>query len=373
MKKYDYILVGSGLYAGVFAWYARQKGKSCLVLEKRDHIGGNICCEDVEGIHVHRYGAHIFHTSNKKVWEFVNSLAEFNRYTNSPVANYRGEMYNMPFNMNTFSKMWNISSPKEAKAIIEEQKKEIQGEPKNLEEQAIRLVGREIYEKLVKGYTEKQWGRDCKELPAFIIRRLPVRYTYDNNYFNDLYQGIPIGGYNVIIQRLFEGCDIKMGEDYPENKEYYDSLGETVVYTGTIDAYYNYCFGRLEYRSLRFESEIREEENYQGVAVVNYTDRETPFTRIIEHKHFEFGTQPKTVITREYPVTWQEGMEPYYPVNDEKNQGLYQKYADLAAKEERVIFGGRLGEYKYYDMDKVIESAMKKAEEVFGINSSSAC
>ena len=373
MKKYDYILVGSGLYAGVFAWYARQKGKSCLVLEKRDHIGGNICCEDVEGIHVHRYGAHIFHTSNKKVWEFVNSLAEFNRYTNSPVANYRGEMYNMPFNMNTFSKMWNISSPKEAKAIIEEQKKEIQGEPKNLEEQAIRLVGREIYEKLVKGYTEKQWGRDCKELPAFIIRRLPVRYTYDNNYFNDLYQGIPIGGYNVIIQRLFEGCDIKMGEDYLENKEYYDSLGETVVYTGTIDAYYNYCFGRLEYRSLRFESEIREEENYQGVAVVNYTDRETPFTRIIEHKHFEFGTQPKTVITREYPVTWQEGMEPYYPVNDEKNQGLYQKYADLAAKEERVIFGGRLGEYKYYDMDKVIESAMKKAEEVFGINSSSAC
>jgi len=373
MKKYDYILVGSGLYAGVFAWYARQKGKSCLVLEKRDHIGGNICCEDVEGIHVHRYGAHIFHTSNKKVWEFVNSLAEFNRYTNSPVANYKGEMYNMPFNMNTFSKMWNISSPKEAKAIIEEQKKEIQGEPKNLEEQAIRLVGREIYEKLVKGYTEKQWGRDCKELPAFIIRRLPVRYTYDNNYFNDLYQGIPIGGYNVIIQRLFEGCDIKMGEDYLENKEYYDSLGETVVYTGTIDAYYNYCFGRLEYRSLRFESEIRGEENYQGVAVVNYTDRETPFTRIIEHKHFEFGTQPKTVITREYPVTWQEGMEPYYPVNDEKNQGLYQKYADLAAKEERVIFGGRLGEYKYYDMDKVIESAMKKAEEVFGINSSSAC
>jgi UDP-galactopyranose mutase len=373
MKKYDYILVGSGLYAGVFAWYARQKGKSCLVLEKRDHIGGNICCEDVEGIHVHRYGAHIFHTSNKKVWEFVNSLAEFNRYTNSPVANYKGEMYNMPFNMNTFSKMWNISSPKEAKAIIEEQKKEIQGEPKNLEEQAIRLVGREIYEKLVKGYTEKQWGRDCKELPAFIIRRLPVRYTYDNNYFNDLYQGIPIGGYNVIIQRLFEGCDIKMGEDYLENKEYYDSLGETVVYTGTIDAYYNYCFGRLEYRSLRFESEIRGEENYQGVAVVNYTDRETPFTRIIEHKHFEFGTQSKTVITREYPVTWQEGMEPYYPVNDEKNQGLYQKYADLAAKEERVIFGGRLGEYKYYDMDKVIESAMKKAEEVFGINSSSAC
>ena len=301
MKKYDYILVGSGLYSGVFAWFAKQKGKKCLVLEKRDHIGGNVYCENTEGIHVHKYGAHIFHTSNKEVWQFVNSLAEFNRYTNSPVANYKGEMYNMPFNMNTFSKMWNISTPAEAKKIIEEQKKEITGEPKNLEEQAISLVGREIYEKLVKGYTEKQWGRDCTALPAFIIKRLPVRYTYDNNYFNDLYQGIPIGGYNVIIDR--------------------------------------------------------------GVAVVNYTDRETPYTRIIEHKHFEFGTQPKTVITREYPVTWQEGMEPYYPVNDEKNQALYQKYAKLAEKEEHVIFGGRLGEYKYYDMDKVIASAMACAKE----------
>lgn len=363
MKKYDYILVGSGLYSGVFAWFAKQKGKKCLVLEKRDHIGGNVYCENTEGIHVHKYGAHIFHTSNKEVWQFVNSLAEFNRYTNSPVANYKGEMYNMPFNMNTFSKMWNISTPAEAKKIIEEQKKEITGEPKNLEEQAISLVGREIYEKLVKGYTEKQWGRYCTALPAFIIKRLPVRYTYDNNYFNDLYQGIPIGGYNVIIDRLFEGCDIETGVDYLEKKEYYDGLGEKIVYTGTIDAYYKYQFGKLEYRSLRFESEVLDEENHQGVAVVNYTDRETPYTRIIEHKHFEFGTQPKTVITREYPVTWQEGMEPYYPVNDEKNQALYQKYAKLAEKEEHVIFGGRLGEYKYYDMDKVIASAMACAKE----------
>lgn len=363
MKKYDYILVGSGLYSGVFAWFAKQKGKKCLILEKRDHIGGNVYCENTEGIHVHKYGAHIFHTSNKEVWQFVNSLAEFNRYTNSPVANYKGEVYNMPFNMNTFSKMWNISTPAEAKKIIEEQKKEITGEPKNLEEQAISLVGREIYEKLVKGYTEKQWGRDCTALPAFIIKRLPVRYTYDNNYFNDLYQGIPIGGYNVIIDRLFEGCDIETGVDYLEKKEYYDGLGEKIVYTGTIDAYYKYQFGKLEYRSLRFESEVLDEENHQGVAVVNYTDRETPYTRIIEHKHFEFGTQPKTVITREYPVTWQEGMEPYYPVNDEKNQALYQKYAKLAEKEEHVIFGGRLGEYKYYDMDKVIASAMACAKE----------
>lgn len=282
MKKYDYILVGSGLYSGVFAWFAKQKGKKCLVLEKRDHIGGNVYCENTEGIHVHKYGAHIFHTSNKEVWQFVNSLAEFNRYTNSPVANYKGEMYNMPFNMNTFSKMWNISTPAEAKKIIEEQKKEITGEPKNLEEQAISLVGREIYEKLVKGYTEKQWGRDCTALPAFIIKRLPVRYTYDNNYFNDLYQGIPIGGYNVIIDRLFEGCDIETGVDYLEKKEYYDGLGEKIVYTGTIDAYYKYQFGKLEYRSLRFESEVLDEENHQGVAVVNSG---RILARMIEHKH----------------------------------------------------------------------------------------
>ena len=365
MKKYDYILVGSGLYSGVFAWFAKQKGKKCLVLEKRDHIGGNVYCENTEGIHVHKYGAHIFHTDNKEVWNYVNRLVEFNRYTNSPIANYKGKLYNLPFNVSgsVVSASFQSVPPAEAKKIIEEQKKEITGEPKNLEEQAISLVGREIYEKLVKGYTEKQWGRDCTALPAFIIKRLPVRYTYDNNYFNDLYQGIPIGGYNVIIDRLFEGCDIETGVDYLEKKEYYDGLGEKIVYTGTIDAYYKYQFGKLEYRSLRFESEVLDEENHQGVAVVNYTDRETPYTRIIEHKHFEFGTQPKTVITREYPVTWQEGMEPYYPVNDEKNQALYQKYAKLAEKEEHVIFGGRLGEYKYYDMDKVIASAMACAKE----------
>ncbi|WP_313186059.1 UDP-galactopyranose mutase [Lacrimispora sp.] len=366
MKKYDYVLVGGGLYSGVFAYLARQKGKKCLVVEKRDHMGGNIYCEETEGIHVHRYGAHIFHTSNKKVWQFVNEMAEFNRYTNSPVANFKGEMYNMPFNMNTFSRMWGISTPAEAKAKIEEQKASVTGEPRNLEEQAISLVGRDIYEKLVKGYTEKQWGRDCKDLPAFIIKRLPVRFTYDNNYFNDLYQGIPIGGYNVIIEKLFEGCDVEMGADYLENKEYYDGLGERVIYTGTIDAYYGYQFGKLEYRSLRFETQVVDTDNYQGVAVVNYTDRETPYTRIIEHKHFEFGTQPKSVITREYSVDWTEGMEPYYPVNDEKNQGLFLKYAALAETEDHVIFGGRLGEYKYYDMDKVIESAMNRAEQELG-------
>ncbi len=362
MKKYDYVLVGSGLYAGVWAYEARKRGKTCLVVEKRDHIGGNVYCQDMEGIHVHRYGAHIFHTSDRNVWDFVNSLAEFNRYTNSPVANYEGEMYNLPFNMNTFSKMWGISTPAEAKAIIEKQRQAVSGEPQNLEEQAISLVGTDIYQKLVKGYTEKQWGRDCKALPAFIIKRLPVRFTYDNNYFNDLYQGIPIGGYNVIIDKLFEGCDVETGVDYLENKEHYDSLGETIVYTGMIDAYYQYRFGKLEYRSLRFETEVLDEANHQGVAVVNYTDRETPFTRIIEHKHFEFGTQPKTVITREYPTDWQEGMEAYYPVNNEKNQALYQQYAALAEQEPKVIFGGRLAEYKYYDMDKVIASALHKTE-----------
>lgn len=363
MKKNDYVIVGSGLFAGVFAYKARQKGKSVLVVEKRNHIGGNVYCEDVEGIHVHKYGAHIFHTSNREVWDFVNSLVEFNRYTNSPVANYKGEMYNMPFNMNTFSRMWNISTPAEAKAIIDKQRQSVQGEPKNLEEQAISLVGTDIYQKLVKGYTEKQWGRDCKDLPAFIIKRLPVRFTYDNNYFNDLYQGIPIGGYNVIIDKLFEGCDIEIGVDYLENREHYDSLGENIVYTGTIDGYYDYCYGKLEYRTVRFENELLEMENYQGVAVVNYTDRETPYTRIIEHKHFEFGKQPKTVISKEYPSEWTEGMEPYYPVNDEKNHALYQKYAALAAEEKNVIFGGRLAEYKYYDMDKVIESAFRAAEK----------
>lgn len=363
MKQYDYVIVGSGLFAGVWAYLANKQGKKCLVIEKRDHLGGNIYCEDVEGIHVHKYGAHIFHTSNREVWDFVNSLAEFNRYTNSPVANYKGEMYNMPFNMNTFSKMWGISTPQEAKDIIASQRSSITGEPKNLEEQAISLVGVDIYQKLVKGYTEKQWGRDCKELPAFIIKRLPVRYTYDNNYFNDLYQGIPIGGYNVIIDKLFEGCDVETGVDYLENREKYDALGDCIVYTGTIDSYYGYQYGKLEYRSLRFESQVLDTDNYQGVAVVNYTDRETPYTRVIEHKHFEFGTQPKTVITREYPADWEEGMEPYYPVNDEKNQDLYSRYAKLAEKEERVIFGGRLAEYKYYDMDKVILSALERAKK----------
>ena len=363
MKQYDYVIVGSGLFAGVWAYLANKQGKKCLVIEKRDHLGGNIYCEDVEGIHVHKYGAHIFHTSNREVWDFVNSLAEFNRYTNSPVANYKGEMYNMPFNMNTFSKMWGISTPQEAKDIIASQRSSITGEPKNLEEQAISLVGVDIYQKLVKGYTEKQWGRDCKELPAFIIKRLPVRYTYDNNYFNDLYQGIPIGGYNVIIDKLFEGCDVETGVDYLENREKYDALGDCIVYTGTIDSYYGYQYGKLEYRSLRFESQVLDTDNYQGVAVVNYTDRETPYTRVVEHKHFEFGTQSKTVITREYPADWEEGMEPYYPVNDEKNQDLYSRYAKLAEKEERVIFGGRLAEYKYYDMDKVILSALERAKK----------
>lgn len=362
-KKYDYVIVGSGLFGATFAYLAMQKGKTCLVVEKRDEIGGNLYCEDVEDIHVHKYGAHIFHTSDKEVWNFVNSLVEFNRYTNSPVANFHGEMYNMPFNMNTFNKMWGCRTPQEAKEIIEKQKSVITGEPKNLEEQAIALVGTDIYQKLVKGYTEKQWGRDCKDLPAFIIKRLPVRYTYDNNYFNDLYQGIPIGGYNVLIDALFKGADVITGVDFNEDRERYRAMGAKVLYTGTLDSYYDYCYGKLQYRSLRFESELLDEENHQGVAVVNYTDRETPFTRMIEHKHFEYGTQPKTVITREYPAEWEEGMEPYYPVNDQQNQDLYAKYHALAELEEATIFGGRLAEYKYYDMDKTIASAFKLAEK----------
>lgn len=363
MKKYDFVIVGSGLFAGVFAYQAARAGKTCLVVEKRNHTGGNIYCEETQGIQVHKYGAHIFHTSNKQVWDFINGLAEFNRFTNSPVANYKGEIYNMPFNMNTFSKMWGIATPGEAKAIIEKQRRVIGKEPENLEEQAISLVGTDIYEKLVKGYTEKQWGRDCRDLPSFIIRRLPVRFTYDNNYFNDLYQGIPIGGYNRIIDKLFVGCDIELSRDYLEYKEEYDSLGKKTVYTGMIDAFYGYRYGKLEYRSLRFETETLDTDNYQGVAVVNYTEREVPYTRIIEHKHFEFGTQPKTVITREYPESWKEGMEPYYPVNDERNQQLYEKYQKLAKSQDQVIFGGRLAQYRYYDMDKVIESALKVAAE----------
>ena len=365
--KYDYLVVGSGLYGAVFAKEAADRGKKVLVIDKRSNVAGNIYTETVEGIHVHKYGAHIFHTNDTEVWKYITRFAEFNRFTNSPVANYHGELYSLPFNMYTFNKMWGVVTPEEAAAKIEEQRQTAGiTEPKNLEEQAISLVGKDIFEKLVKGYTEKQWGRDCKDLPAFIIRRLPVRFTYDNNYFNDLYQGIPIGGYNVIIDKLFAGCDIETGVDYLEHREHYDALGETVVYTGTIDAYYQYQFGKLEYRSLRFESEVLDEENHQGVAVVNYTDRETPYTRVIEHKHFEFGTQPKTVITREYPADWKEGMEAYYPVNDEKNQTLYQQYAALAENENHVIFGGRLAEYKYYDMDKVIASALKRTAEYMG-------
>ena len=365
---YDYLIVGSGLYGAVFAHKAVKRGKSVLVIEKRDHIGGNIYTENVGGINVHKYGAHIFHTNNKAVWDYVNQFAEFNRYTNSPVARYKDELYNMPFNMNTFCKMWGVVSPAEAEAIIEKQRAEITGEPRNLEEQAIKLVGRDIYEKLVKGYTEKQWGRPCTELPAFIIKRLPVRFVYDNNYFNDKYQGIPIGGYTQMIEKMLEGADIRLNTDFLSDRENLSALAEKIVYTGPIDAYFNYCYGELEFRSLRFETEDLQTENYQGNAVVNYTEFEVPYTRIIEHKHFEFGCQggektDHTVITREYPKIWQKGDEPYYPINDEKNNALYAKYKALADSEKNVIFGGRLGEYRYYDMDKVIERAREAFEK----------
>ena len=362
MKKYDYVIVGAGLFGSVFAYLAGLDNKKCLVIEKRDHVGGNIYCENIEGITVHKYGAHIFHTFDKEVWEFVNSLCEFNRYTNSPVAYYKGEIYNMPFNMNTFSKMWGVRTPAEAKKMIEKQRKEIKGEPKNLEEQAISLVGRDIYEKLIKGYTQKQWGRPCSELPAFIIKRLPVRFIYDNNYFNDPYQGIPIGGYNVLIDKLLEKADVITGVDFLENREKYTAMGQKLVYTGTIDSYFDYRYGALEYRSVRFDTKVLDTDNYQGVAVVNYTDSKPSYTRIIEHKHFEFGTQEKTVISKEYPATWRKGMEPYYPVNNDKNQQKYQQYKALADG-ENVIFGGRLAEYKYYDMDKVIRSALDSYKE----------
>ncbi len=365
IKHYDFLIVGSGLFGAVLAHEVIKRGKSCLVLEKRAQTGGNLHCETVEGVTVHQYGAHIFHTNNKRVWDYVNDLAEFNRYTNSPIANYHGEIYNLPFNMNTFSKMWGISTPTEARQIIDAQRAEITDTPSNLEEQAISLVGKDIYQKLIKGYTEKQWGRDCKDLPPFIIKRLPVRFTYDNNYFNDRYQGIPIEGYNKIIDRLLEGADLLLSTDYLDDRQTYRSLADQVVYTGTIDSYFDYCYGKLEYRSLRFETELLDQENYQGVAVVNYTDRETPYTRVIEHKHFVFGTQPKTVITKEYPTNWQPGMEPYYPVNDEANQALYSRYAALAKQEEGVLFGGRLAEYRYYDMDQVIESALSLADRLF--------
>ena len=359
--KYDFLIVGAGLFGAAFAHEAKKKGKNCLVIDRRDHIGGNIYTEEIDGIQVHKYGAHIFHTSNREIWDYVNQFAEFNNYINAPVAVYQDELYNLPFNMNTFSKMWNIRTPEEAKEIIAKQiaSLDIQ-EPQNLEEQALSLVGRDVYEKLIQGYTEKQWGRDCKELPAFIIKRLPLRFTYDNNYFNDRYQGIPVGGYTKLVEQMLVDIPVRLNTDFFTLKDVeYDRL----VFTGQIDEYYNYQFGPLQYRSVYFETERLECENYQGNAVVNYTHREVPYTRIIEHKHFEFGAQPKTVITREYPVDWSAGMEPYYPVNDEKNQALYQKYAALAQKETGVIFGGRLGEYKYYDMDKVIESAMRKAEE----------
>lgn len=364
MKHYDYLVVGAGLYGAVFAYEAKKRGKEVLVIDRRDHKGGNIYCEDVNGINVHKYGAHIFHTSNKKVWEYVNQFAEFNRYTNSPVANYKGELYNLPFNMNTFNKMWGVITPQEAAAKIEQQRKEAGiTEPKNLEEQAISLVGKDIYEKLIKGYTQKQWGRKCTELPSFIIKRLPVRLTFDNNYFNDLYQGIPMGGYNVIIDKMLDGVEVELGTDYLANKDKYENIADKIIFTGPIDEFYDYCFGPLEYRSVRFETEELPVENYQGNAVINYTDAETPYTRIIEHKHFEFGTQPTTVISKEYSAEWKVGDEPYYPVNNDKNAALYQKYLDKSKEENKVIFGGRLGEYKYYDMDKVIESALNFVEK----------
>ena len=369
--KYDYLVVGSGLYGAVFAREAADRGKKVLVIDKRPNVAGNIYTEKVEGIHVHKYGAHIFHTNDTKVWKYITRFAEFNRFTNSPVANYRGELYSLPFNMYTFNKMWGVVTPTEAAAKIEAQKKEACiTEPKNLEEQAISLVGRDIFEKLIKGYTEKQWGRDCKELPAFIIKRLPVRLTFDNNYFNALYQGIPIGGYTKLVEHLLEGIEVRLNTDYLEQKEELDRLAETVVYTGPIDAYFGYSLGALEYRSVRFETEVLDIPNFQGNAAVNYTDRETPWTRIIEHKWFEFGKDeqgqelPKTVISREYSSEWKPGDEPYYPVNDEKNGALYAEYKKLADAEQNVIFGGRLAEYRYYDMDAVIASALQKSEEV---------
>lgn len=366
MKKYDYLIVGAGLFGSIFAYEANKKGKKCLVIDKRSHIGGNIYCENIEGINVHKYGAHIFHTSNKEVWDYVNSFVEFNRYTNCPIANYKGELYNLPFNMNTFYQLWKVKTPKEAIAKIEEQVKEANiDKPKNLEEQAIKLVGKDIYEKLIKGYTEKQWGKKATDLPSFIIKRLPVRLTFDNNYFNDKYQGIPVGGYNKIIEKMLENVEVRLNTNFFENREELESIADKIVFTGMIDEFYNYKFGTLEYRSLRFEHEVLEEENHQGNAVVNYTEYEIPYTRIIEHKHFEYGTQPKTVITREYPATWNKGDEPYYPINNDENNELYAKYKELADKEEKVIFGGRLAQYKYYDMHHVIEQALNCVKEEF--------
>ena len=362
--KYDYLIVGAGPFGAVFAHEAKERGKRVLVIDKRSHTGGNMYCEKVEGINVHKYGAHIFHTSNKEVWDYVNQFCTFNNYINSPIANYKDEIYNLPFNMNTFNKLWGVVTPQEAKEKIENQVKESNiTEPKNLEEQAISLVGKDIYEKLIKGYTEKQWGRRCTELPAFIIKRLPVRYTYDNNYFNDKYQGIPEGGYNVIFDKLLEGIDVELNVDFFDKKRELLQKADKIVFTGMIDQYFDYQYGILEYRSLRFEHETLDEENHQGNAVVNYNEREVPYTRIIEHKHFEFGKQPKTVITREYPAEWKQGDEPYYPVNNEKNAEIFKKYQELAQKEENVIFGGRLADYRYYDMHHVFERALEVVKE----------
>lgn len=364
MMKYDYLIVGAGLFGAVFAQQAKQAGKTVLVIDKRSHLGGNVYTEEVEGIQVHRYGAHIFHTSDRKIWEYVQQFATFNRYTNSPVARYKDEVYNLPFNMNTFYQMWGVKTPKEAKEKLESQIREAAVcEPKNLEEQALSLVGKDIYEKLIRGYTEKQWGKRARELPSFIIRRLPVRYTYDNNYFNDSYQGIPVGGYTRMVEQMLEGVEIRLNTDYFQAREELDKLADRVVFTGMIDAYYGECYGKLDYRSLLFETEVMDTPNYQGNAVVNYTEYEVPYTRIIEHKHFEFGTQPKTVITREYPAAWTGKEEPYYPINDERNNRLYEKYKALADQEDRVIFGGRLGMYRYYDMHQVIAEALESARK----------
>ena len=376
MKQYDYLIVGAGLFGSTFAYFARKRGKRCLVIDKRPHLGGNIYCEEKEGIHVHKYGAHIFHTSNKEVWDFVNSIVEFNRYTNSPVANYKGKLYNLPFNMNTFYQMWGVTVPEEAKAKIEEQKAEAMKnmrlvgmkEPRNLEEQALILIGKDIYERLIKGYTEKQWGRKCTELPAFIIKRLPIRFVFDNNYFNDTYQGIPVGGYNKLIDGLLDGTETRTRVDFFADRTYWESMANTIVFTGKIDEYYDYRFGKLEYRTVRFEEEFHDCANYQGNAVVNYTEREIPYTRVIEHKHFEmFGADvdrsPKTIISKEYSMEWKDGMDPYYPVNDERNTLLADRYRKLAEAEDNVIFGGRLAEYKYYDMGPIVEKVMILTKE----------
>ncbi len=366
--KYDYLIVGSGLFGSIFAYEANKRGKQCLVIDKRSHVGGNIYTKNIEGISVHQYGAHIFHTSNKEVWNYINQFTEFNRYTNSPVARYKDELYNMPFNMNTFNKLWGVVTPKEAQAKIEEEKKEAGiTNPRNLEEQAISLVGKTIYEKLVKGYTEKQWGQRATELPSFIIKRLPVRMIYDNNYFNDIYQGIPIGGYTQIIEKMLDGIEVKLNYDFFEHRKELEQIADKIIFTGPIDQYYDYEFGKLEYRSLRFETEVLEEQNYQGNAVVNYTEYEVPYTRIIEHKHFEFdSTSPKTIITREYPDKWEQGKEPYYSINNDRNNALYEKYANRSKEDKHVIFGGRLGQYKYFDMDKVIAEALNCVKEELG-------